>query len=164
MLQRFGLGAEGVIAIIRAVSMAIFFSATLAGAGGCQSDEDAVRAQARARGEEWARQAQALAGLEEALRERIVRAPGVAANADDRTRLARLRAEALAGGSRQSLADLRRTIEQAGARIEAAVRADGPAAAGEALEREHARMLEVMRMLREQLGSAEQELARSRSS
>jgi hypothetical protein len=137
--------------------------------GGCQTEAEATRALARARQDEWTRQMKALGTQEAALRERFGRLPALAADAQarGRARAGRLRAEALLAGSRQSLADLEISVRQAAGRIEAAAAVEGRGqgreggeGASAVLEREHERVQGVLKMLGEQLGSAEQEIAR----
>ena len=138
---------------------------------GCQTDSETTHSLVKARQEEWTRQIRAVGADELALRQRHAALPsvtggpagrmgtvqGAGAAVETRGIALRLHAEALLAGARQSLSGLELQVKQMVERIEAAAAGD-PRKAEALLEGEQARLREVLRMLHEQLGTAEQEI------
>lgn len=126
----------------------------------CERDPESTRALLKQQQQQWLRDMSAMRRQEGDLRARLARLSTArrAAAWAEAPAAEQLRVEPLLNGTHQSLASVELQAQQVPARMEPVLRQGGEAAV-RALDAERARITEYMRRMREQLDTADRELA-----
>jgi hypothetical protein len=123
----------------------------------CERDPEATRALLRAQQQEWARDLGALRQREGELRSRLATLSVARKSAPEIMQAADLRVAPLLNGTRQALTDVEGQARGATGRLEPALRRGGQTAL-DALDGERTQLGGYLRMMREQLDTADRAL------
>lgn len=124
----------------------------------CERDPEATRALLKQQQQQWQRDIATLRQRETDLRSRLARVSAARPAVAGELPPERVRVEPLLNGTRQSLSTVAIQAEQASVRLDPLLRQGGEAA-GQAVDAEGSRITGYVRMMREQLDTADRELA-----